>query len=154
MTSVARSLAPAAAIIVLQLVFFPLSAGLFLRGLIVGGLTALIALGMAITYRSNRIVNFAQGDLGTPPGVLVYLLLTVWHLPYIVAVATGVIAAVTLGAIVELGVIRRFFRAPRLLLTVATLGLSQLLTAGAILLPLLFGEDRLLSPRLEPPFDL
>lgn len=152
--SVARSLAPAAAIIAVQLVFFPLTPGLFLRGLIVGGLSALIALGMAITYRSNRIVNFAQADLGTPPVVLVYLLLTVWHWPYAIAVATGALAAIVLGAIVELGVIRRFFRAPRLLLTVATLGLSQLLAAGAILLPLAFGQDTLLAPHLDPPFDI
>ena len=39
----ARSLTPAAAILAVQLVLFPLSAGLWLRGLIVGGLTALIA---------------------------------------------------------------------------------------------------------------
>ena len=148
------SLAPAAAIIVVQLVLFPLSAGLFLRGVIVGGLTALIALGMAITYRSNRIVNFAQGDLGTAPVVLVFLLLTVWHWPYLAAVIAGGVAALVLGAVVELAVIRRFFRAPRLLLTVATLGLAQLLAAAGILLPRLFGEDRLLAPRIDPPFDL
>lgn len=136
-----------------QLVVFPVSAGLFLRGVIVGALTALIALGMAITYRSNRIVNFAQGDLGTAPVVLVFLLMSSWGVPYGIAVAVGAISAVALGAIVELGVIRRFFRAPRLLLTVATLGLAQLLAAAGILLPLLFGEDRLLAPRIEAPFD-
>ena len=81
----ARSLTPAAAILAVQLVLFPLSAGLWLRGLIVGGLTALIALGMAITYRSNRIVNFAAGDLGTAPVVLVFLLISVWHWPYLVS---------------------------------------------------------------------
>jgi branched-chain amino acid transport system permease protein len=150
----ARSLTPAAAILAVQLVLFPLSAGLWLRGLIVGGLTALIALGMAITYRSNRIVNFAQGDLGTAPVVLVFLLLTVWHWPYLIAAASGLVAAIALGAVVELAVIRRFFRAPRLLLTVATLGLTQLLAAAAILLPRLFGSPRLLSPHLDPPFDM
>lgn len=148
------SLAPAAAILVVQLVLFPLSAGLFVRGVIVGGLTSLIALGMAITYRSNRIVNFAQGDLGTAPVVLVFLLLTVWHWPYLAAVIAGVAAAVVLGAVVELAVIRRFFRAPRLLLTVATLGLAQLLAAGGILLPKLFGSPRLIAPRVDPPFEI
>lgn len=149
-----RSLTPAAAIIALQLILFPLSAGLWLRGLIVGGLTALIALGMALTYRSNRIVNFAQGDLGTAPVVLVFLLLSVWHWPYLVSAAAGLVAAIVLGAVVELAIIRRFFRSPRLLLTVATLGLAQLLAAAAILLPKLFGSPRLLSPHLDPPFDM
>ena len=60
----------------------------------------------------------------------------------------------SLGAVVELAVIRRFFHAPRLLLTVATLGLAQLLAAAAILLPKAFGQPRLLAPRLEPPFDV
>jgi branched-chain amino acid transport system permease protein len=150
----ARSLTPAAAILAVQLVLFPLSAGLWLRGLIVGGLTALIALGMAITYRSNRIVNFAAGDLGTAPVVLVFMLLTQWHWPYIVSTAAGLIGALVLGAVVELAIIRRFFRSPRLLLTVATLGLTQLLAACAILLPKLWGSDRLLSPHLDPPFDV
>ena len=58
------------------------------------------------------------------------------------------------GAVVELAIIRRFFRAPRLLLTVATLGLTQLLAAVAILLPRWFGSERLLSPHLDPPFDV
>ncbi len=150
----ARSLTPAAALVAIQLVLFPLSAGLWLRGLIVGGLTALIALGMAITYRSNRIVNFAQGDLGTAPVVLVFCLLTVWHWPYALSAAAGLVAAVVVGVVVELAVVRRFFRAPRLLLTVATLGLAQLLAALGILLPKLFGSDRLLSPHLDPPFDV
>ncbi|MEY2570556.1 MAG: hypothetical protein QOE63_906, partial [Acidimicrobiaceae bacterium] len=148
-----RSLAPAAMVVAVQLVLFPLSQGLFVKGVILGGLTALIALGMAITYRSNRIVNFAQGDLGTPPVVVVLMLLTVWHWPYLVAVLVGAAVAVALGAVVELAVIRRFFRAPRLLLTVATLGLAQLLAGGAILLPKLWGSDPLLAPRIDAPFD-
>ena len=36
MRSVARSLAPAAAILAVQLVLFPMSPGLFVRGLIIG----------------------------------------------------------------------------------------------------------------------
>ena len=147
------SLAPAAAIVAVQLVFFPLSTGLFLRGVIVGALTALVALGMAITYRSNRIVNFAQGDLGGVPVVLVYMLISVWHWPYFVALGAGAVSALVLGALVEMAVIRRFFRAPRLLLTVATLGLAQLLAACALLLPILFGTTHFLTPRIDPPFE-
>ena len=60
-----------------------------------------------------------------------------------------------MGAIVELAVIRRFFKAPRLLITVASLGLSQLLTGIAILLPRLWGVDfPLLGQRLPAPFHL
>ena len=54
-----------------------------------------------------------------------------------------------LGALVELPIIRRFFRAPRLILTVVTLGLTQLLAVTAILLPQAWGGERLLAPRID-----
>jgi branched-chain amino acid transport system permease protein len=147
------TLGPPLAILALQLVLFPLPAGVFVRGVIVGGVTALIALGMALIYRANRIVNFAQGDLGAAPAVLVFLLLSEWGWPYPLAVAVGAAAAFSLGGLVELTVIRRFFRAPRLVLTVATIGLAQVLTGIAVLLPLWWGT-RLLSPRIADPFEL
>jgi branched-chain amino acid transport system permease protein len=135
-----------------QLLLFPLPSGLFIQGLLIGGLTALVALGMALTYRSNRIINFAQADLGFAPVVLVFMLMTAWGWPYLLAVAAGIVGALVLGAAVELIFIRRFFRAPRLLLTVATLGIAQVLAATAILLPRLWHGQRLLAVRIEPPF--
>lgn len=146
---------PPAAILALQQVLYPLPLGVFVRGVLVGGVTALIALGMALIYRSNRIVNFAQGDLGAAPAVLVFLLLTEWGWPYPIAVAAGAAAAFALGGIVELAVIRRFFRAPRLVLTVATIGLAQLLTGIAVFLPRWFGiEGSFLAPRIGDPVDV
>src|SRR5688572_6345100 len=107
----APSLGPATAILVVQQVLFPAPSGIFVRGLIVGGLTALIALGMALVYRANRIINFAQADLGFAPAVLTYLLLDEVGAPWPAAVLTGLAAAVVLGAATERVVIRRFFRA-------------------------------------------
>jgi branched-chain amino acid transport system permease protein len=137
-----------------QLVLFPVPAGVFLRGVIIGGLTALVALGMALIYRANRILNFAQADLGGPPAVIVYMLITASGVNYFVALGAGLAASVVLGALVELAIIRRFFRAPRLILTVVTLGLTQLLAVTAILLPKAWGGARLLAPRIDAPFDL
>ena len=145
--------APAVLIVVLQQVVFPAPAGVVLQGVIVGGLTALVALGMALVYRANRILNFAQGDLGAVPTTLAILLLTSWGWHYLLSLVAGLAASIVLGGVVELVVIRRFFRAPRLLLTVATLGLSQLLAGAALLLPRAFGE-RVLASRIEPPFSL
>ncbi|MDY7099742.1 MAG: ABC transporter permease [Actinomycetota bacterium] len=151
----ARAYAAPLAILVLQLVVYPLPAGVFVRGVLVGGVTALIALGMALVYRSNRIINFAQGDLGAAPAVLVFLLLTEWGWPYPIAVLAGCVAAAALGGVVELAVVRRFFKAPRLVLTVATIGLAQLLTGLAVFLPRWFGvEGSFVAPRIEDPFDL
>ena len=142
-------------ILVVQQIFFGVPIGIFVRGIVVGLLTALIALGMALTYRSNRFINFAQGDLGTLPVVLVVMLMTAWSWPYLLAVPVGIIAALVLGAVVELFIIRRFFNAPRLMITVASLGLAQLLGGLAILLPRAWGQDfPLLGQRLAPPFDM
>jgi branched-chain amino acid transport system permease protein len=148
----AFSLAPAVAIVAVQQVLFPLSMGLFVHGALVGGLTALVALGMAMTYRSNRILNFAQAELGFLPVVLMAMLTTVWGWNWAVAAVISVLAAILLGAIVELAVIRRFAKAPRLLLMVATIGLSQVLGALGIILPRLFGRETFEDVSVPPPF--
>ncbi len=147
-----RSYGPAIAIVVVQQVVFPAPSGIVVRGLVVGGLTALVALGMALVYRANRIINFAQADLGLAPTVLTFLLLEQSGVPYPVAVAAGLAAAVALGAVTERVVIRRFARSPRLLVTIATIGLSQVLVAGTLLLPRLWDVD-VVAGRIAPPVD-
>jgi len=142
---------PVGAILLLQAVAFPVPAGIWVKGAIVGGLTALVALGMALTWRSNRVVSFAQGDLGMAPVVLVHLLIVSWGWSWWVAVPSGLVVAALLGAVVELAVIRRFRKAPHLLLTVATIGLAQVLGGIALALPELFNET-VLAPRIDPPF--
>ncbi|MBA3302348.1 MAG: hypothetical protein H0U26_00580, partial [Acidimicrobiia bacterium] len=146
------ALGPALAIVVAQQVLFPAPAGILLRGVIVGGLTALLALGMALVYRANRFVNFAQADLGFAPAVLAYLLLDEVGLPWPVVVVVGLLASAGFGAATERLVIRRFFRAPRLLVTIASIGLSQVLAAVALLLPQLW-DRRLVSNRIAAPFE-
>ncbi|MEX2393886.1 MAG: ABC transporter permease [Actinomycetota bacterium] len=117
---------------------WPAPLGVLVQGMVIGGLTALIAFGIALVYRANRIVNFAQGDLGGVPASLAVLLIVGPGLPYFIALPIGIVAAVAIGAMVEFLLIRRFFTAPRLVLTVVTIGLSLLLAAFASLLPLAF----------------
>ena len=144
---------PAVAIIGLQLLFFPTGIGPWTLGLVVGMLTALVALGLALIYRANRILNFAQGDLGTVPTTLTVGLIAVSGVPYVIGVGLGLAAAVLLGVIVELAIVRRFTRAPRLLLTVATIGLSQLLIVCGVLLPRLWGQRIFTNQDLPDPFE-
>lgn len=145
--------APALAIVAVQLIWFPVEAGAWTLGLILGLLTALVALGLALVYRASRILNFAQGDLGTVPTTLAVGLIAISGLPYLAGLTLGLGSAVVLGVVVELFIIRRFFRAPRLLLTVATIGLSQLLIGCAILLPRLWGEKIFVGQQLPDPFE-
>lgn len=133
---------------------YPAPNGIILDGALAGGRIALVALGIALIFRANRVINFAQGDLGTLPVTLVVMLVISTGVNYYLAVTAGLAAAVVLGVLVETLIIRRFFEAPRLILTVATIGLSQILVGAALYLPTAFGETALQQSRLEPPFTL
>jgi len=125
-------------IVAVQVIWFPMPSGAVLSGVILGLLGALGAIGMALVWRANRIVNFAQGDLGALPATLAVLLVTLGGLPWIVGVTLGLGAALLVGLLADVLVVRRFFRSPRLQLTVATLGLAQVLAFCALLLPRLW----------------
>ncbi len=144
---------PPVAILAVQLVLFPVPLGIFVQGVVIGGLTALVAVGMALIHRSNRVLNFAQADMGGVPVVLVLMLITQWGWSYWVSVPAGLVAAALVGVLVEALVIRRFRHAPRLILTVATIGLSQILAACALLMPRLWTDERQLAPRIDAPFE-
>ena len=145
-------LGPLVALVAFQQVVYPAPSGIVLNGALVGGRIALIALGIALVYRANRIVNFAQGDLGAVPAVLGVMLVVAWGWSYWFGLFAGLLAAVLLGVLVEGLIVRRFFNAPRLVLTVATIGLSQLLAGAGLFLPRAFG-DTSFGTRLPQPFD-
>ena len=141
---------PLVVMLAIQRVFMPATIGVVFNGALYGGRIALIALGIALVYRANRIVNFAQGDLGGVPAVLAVMLVIGWQWSYWLGFVVGLAAAALMGALVETLIIRRFTNAPRLVLTVATIGLAQLLTGCAFLLPRAFGED--FGSKLPQPF--
>jgi branched-chain amino acid transport system permease protein len=143
---------PLLALLLLQQVFFSAPVGIVLNGALVGGRIALIALGIALVYRANRIVNFAQGDLGALPATLGVMLVVAWGWSYWLGLFVGLAGAIVLGVLVEGLIIRRFFTAPRLVLTVATIGLSQLLAGAGLFLPRAFGDNSF-GTRLPQPFD-
>ena len=151
---------PAFAILLLQIFFFPLQGkggssgvlwGIYLLGITLGLLNALVAVGMALVYRSNRILNFAQGDLGGVPTSLAVNLMVYSSVPYFIGLLTGLVGAVVLGGLVEFLIIRRFFRSSRLILTVATIGLSQLLAVCALLIPSIWDKPPT-SHQIDVPF--
>ncbi len=144
--------AAAAFLVVVQVLWGP-PAGIVVQGALLGGLSALLALGLALVYRAHRILNFAQGDLGAAPASLAVLLVVTSGASWLVAFAAGLATAVVLGVLVEVLVIRRFFRAPRLVLSVATIGLAQVLAGIGLLLPGWFGVQ--LPPQSFPaPIDV
>jgi branched-chain amino acid transport system permease protein len=132
---------------------FPAPLGVIVNGALVGSRVALIALGIALVYRANRVINFAAGDLGQLPATLAVLLVLSWGWNFYVSAGVGLVAAILTGFLVERLIIRRFYKSPRLVVTVATIGIAQLLTAVALFMPDWFGELTV-APRLDPPFTM
>jgi ABC-type branched-subunit amino acid transport system ATPase component/ABC-type branched-subunit amino acid transport system permease subunit len=118
--------------------------GVVVQGLVVGGLNALVAMGLIIIYRTIRVINFAQAALGSVASALAILLVTGSQWPYWAAVPIGIAAAAVIGFLVDLLIKWRFNQAPRLIVTVVTIGVAQLLGFIALEMPHLFNGH--LSP--------
>ncbi|MEY2475517.1 MAG: hypothetical protein QOG87_832 [Actinomycetota bacterium] len=108
-------------------------------GLIVGALSSLTALGLVLIYRATRIINFAQANMGAIVATLVVLLVESRGWNYWLAIVVGVVAAIAIGAWVEKAFISWFAKAPRLIVTVVTIGIAQLLAGATILMQRWFG---------------
>jgi ABC-type branched-subunit amino acid transport system ATPase component/ABC-type branched-subunit amino acid transport system permease subunit len=114
--------------------------GTVLLGVVLGSLQGFTAMGLVLVYRSTRIINLAQAEIGGLAATVAVIAVTGWHVNYFVAAGLGLAVAVATGAVVELVVVRRFANAPRLILTVATIGVLELLGAAEVQLPRLFAH--------------
>lgn len=99
-------------------------------GIVAGGIYGLIAVGIVLVYKGSRVLNFAQGELGT------FALFTTWwfidraHLPWGVGAILGVATSVILALLFERFIVRRMVDASRLSIAVATVGFFLFLIAG------------------------
>ena len=100
---------------------------IFLNGATIGLLYALLGMGLILVYRANRIINFAQAQLGSVPAVAALMLLLRRDINYFLVLPVVILGGALLGGVVDVLVIRRFKAAPRLIVTVATIGVSLLL---------------------------
>lgn len=94
-------------------------------------------------------MNFAAADLGAAPASLAFLLWASLGWNIYLSLALGFGAALVLGIVVEFLFLRIFFNAPRLILTVVTIGVTDLLIALGIFLPAWLGVP---GNNQYPPF--
>ncbi|MDQ1374612.1 MAG: branched-chain amino acid transport system permease protein livM, partial [Actinomycetota bacterium] len=128
--------------------------GVFVQGAVIGGLYGLIGMGLILVYRANRIINFAQAQLGAIPAVAGLFLMSFHGWPYLVVVPLVIVGAVLLGGTVEVLFVRRFSQAPRLILTVVTIGVGFLLLVLEFFTKLwIAGSDKLISNDFKTPFN-
>jgi branched-chain amino acid transport system permease protein len=120
------------------------------NGVVFGMVNALTAAGLVLIYRTNRVINFAQTALGAVGAEFVFQCLLLTNFPFIPALLIGLAIAALTGFAFELLLLRRFFDAPRLVLTTATIagaGLTVIIRQGVNRLPF-FPELRSLSDQL------
>lgn len=130
-----------------------LPAGVLIMGAVFGSLYALGALGIVLVYRADRVINFAQAELGVVGAVIAIQMRSVWELPYVVCVLGGLVVAAIIGALVRMFVIERFRKSSRLVIAVATLGIAEVTRGLGFLIPSWWKRPKtdLLGPRFEAP---
>jgi branched-chain amino acid transport system permease protein len=96
-------------------------------GLANGGIYGLLALGIVLVYKGSRVLNFAQGEIGGLGLYLAWAIVEKGHQPWILGALAAVVACGMLGALFERLVVRPLIDAPRLTVTVATIGLLLLM---------------------------
>lgn len=97
------------------------------NGFMVGGVYALIALGIVLIYKSTRVFNFAVGELIVIGGFACWSLLAWCHLPVWLSVPLSLVIALGIGFLVERLALRPLIGQPILAAIMATLAISLLL---------------------------
>lgn len=135
--------------------------GVYGLGVVAGASVALQAVGLVLVYRSNRIINFSQVQIGVVAATLFAVLVQyqpllrgltalcpgcritplILEINYWLAVALGLAFAVLLSWAVYVFVVKRFSQAPRLVVTVATIFVVELLGGIQGLLPFLLTTE-------------
>jgi ABC-type branched-subunit amino acid transport system ATPase component/ABC-type branched-subunit amino acid transport system permease subunit len=120
------------------------SGDIIFSGFIQGLVYALVAFGLLLIFRATGVINFAQGQIGAFGGYAMALLYIQYGIPYGLSVPLALAAGALLGVATEL-ILRRLFTQPRLLLFVATLGVTQLIQLLQLRLPI--PEDQAATAR-------
>lgn len=118
---------------------------LFLRSLETGAIYALATLGIIIVFRTNLVINFAQGVMGMFGAYIVTVIFTKTGMPLLLAIFLGILAAICIGFIVDFVIIRRTKKVTGSGKEIITLGMMMVFLGIA---PMVFGVDPLRLPRI------
>jgi branched-chain amino acid transport system permease protein len=93
------------------------------KGAAIGMVNALTAAGIILVYRTIRVINFAQAAIGVAGAILIFSFVQYTKVPFLIAFLLGLVLSGLVGLVV--GILSlRFFKAPRLVLTVFTIAIS------------------------------
>ncbi|MDN5367671.1 MAG: branched-chain amino acid transport system permease protein [Thermovirga sp.] len=103
-----------------------------LNGLTLGSLYALIAIGYTMVYGILRLINFAHGEIFMLGAYFVFWGVTLFHLPWFVAVIVSIIVTSFAGIMVDRIAYRPLREAPRISALISSIGVSFFLQNFAI----------------------
>lgn len=105
-----------------------------ISGILMGGVYALIGIGLTMIFGVMQVINFAHGDLVMVGMYATWLLFSHWHIdPFLSIVLTGPLLFM-LGAVMQRGFIQRVLGAAEENQILLTIGLGLLLSNTAMLL--------------------
>jgi len=85
---------------------FAPDSSIYFEGMLEGITIGLLAVGIALIYRTSRAINFAQADLGQVPAVFAGLLILTWSWNFYLALTVGILGSLVVGVIVEFVFVR------------------------------------------------
>lgn len=100
-------------------------------GVLLGGIYALVALGLVIIFKATKVFNFAHGSLLMIGAYLVYVFIQTVNLPIWGAVIAAIVAAMVIGVTLYLLCMRPLIGQPVFAAVIMTLGLSTVLDSIA-----------------------
>jgi ABC-type branched-subunit amino acid transport system ATPase component/ABC-type branched-subunit amino acid transport system permease subunit len=109
--------------------------GQILNGAEFGAVNGLLALGLVLTYRASRVINFSYGAMGALAATVAVELNLAHHVNWFVCLGIALLVGAALGLFVDFIIRWRFFSAPRLIVMVVTIGLAQLFGGIQLLVP-------------------
>jgi branched-chain amino acid transport system permease protein len=138
-----------------------------LNGLTLGSLYALIAIGYTMVYGILRLINFAHSEIFMLGAYFVFWGITLFYLPWALAMVAAVIVTASVGILVDRVAYRPLRDAPRISALISAIGVSFFLQNVTIVVfgalprqvyrpgwledPILMGDVRLLPLTLFVP---
>ena len=124
-----------------------------LNGMSTGMLYGLIAVGIILIYKTNRIINFAAAAVGAVPAIFALMLVVQRHMNYVVVFPIALIGGPLFGGLVDVLIMRRFAKSPRLITTVVTIGVAQGFAALGFFIPIWIGAQAGKVSLVPTPWD-
>jgi len=132
---------------------FDVSLPFVLLGALTGLSYGLLAVGIVLVYRSSKFINFAYAGTGIMAAAIAAVGINRFQVPYFLGFAGAIAIGALISAGVDIFIVRKLERAPKVLSMVATLGVGEALLLSTLAINDASGKEYP-QPPLFPSFDI